>query len=171
MNDNKYPPWGTEHFSSFQEFETQLALGTISDQILGEIADDDESPKEYIDLMYASYISHRADQHLASYDKRATDAQLIKLVERAESKFKRQDIIERIADRKYVSPQLALRIISIIGPNPIHARSVYDLVKKTQHPDVCIAVLRSGEKDELIVSLALLLLWERAELAIISDGQ
>ena len=46
-----YLPYGHEKFSSFQEFETQLALGSISYDILSEVANDDEAPNECKDLI------------------------------------------------------------------------------------------------------------------------
>lgn len=43
--------YGLEHYSSIQEFEVQFALGTVSEEILGEIAYDEETPEEILDLL------------------------------------------------------------------------------------------------------------------------
>lgn len=78
---HQYLPYGHENFSSFQEFETQLALGSISYDILSEVASDDESPKEYKDLILESCRDLRVLEQVVSNYEDITTAQLSKLLQ------------------------------------------------------------------------------------------
>ena len=71
-----FSPYGHEKFSSFQEFETQLALGSIDYDTLSEVATDDESPNTYRDLILESCRDLRVLEQVVSNYKDITAEQL-----------------------------------------------------------------------------------------------
>lgn len=164
-------PFSYECFSSFEEFEIQMALGSINIDIICDMVYDNECPDKYKD-----YLIERCDKSHVLYAlivqyKNASEEQLQTLLTKAiasDDKTYQCDVIQGLADRRNLFLNVALRVVEFTATNPNMWEDVDTiLLKKTPYNvQLSTKILKREYPTPETIKIALMHMWNAGRIIL-----